>query len=129
MNRHVNSTPHLPPATGAGETEQLAADSATTKAASDLKGIDGTFEALMAEIDEAAAELRRTARPIFFRPLDAEPKAADQPAPAAEVEVMERPDSARPNKEIPAGALKSIEGDSGPVEARSPTPTPMSGPS
>ena len=129
MNRHVNSTPHMPPATGADETGQSAADSAASKAASELKDIDGSFASIMAEIDAAAAELRRTARPLFFRPVDTEADAAAGPAPVAEVEVVERPQSGRPNKEIPAspipaGTLKSIDGDSGPIEARATPPMP-----
>ncbi|MHA6688263.1 type I secretion system permease/ATPase [Mesorhizobium sp. A556] len=123
MNRHVNSTPHMPPATGTDEAAQSPADSTASKAASDLRDIDGRFASFMAEIDEAAAELRRTARPIFFRPLDVEPDAPAGSTPAAEVEVVERTDSGRPGKEIPAGTipagtLKSIEGDSGPIEVK-----------
>ena len=85
MNNHVDE----PSGTAAGPR-----DAAKDRAA--LKALDGSFDVFMAEIDAAAAELRRQKKPTFFRPIDVEPEAA--PA--------------------PAGALKSIEGDRGPIAAK-----------
>jgi ATP-binding cassette subfamily C protein len=132
MNKHVNSNAQMPQAMDGGEAGQPETDGAAAKAAASLKDIDGTFEAFMAEIDAAAAELRLKAKPLFFRPLDSEPDEGRQNtaehAPAATIE-MDRPDEGRAEKPIPAnpvpaGTLKSIEGDSGPIEARSAPPMP-----
>lgn len=139
MNKHVNSDSQKPPAIDAGEAGQPETNDAAAKAAASLKDIDGTFETFMAEIDEAAAELRLKAKPLFFRPLDGGPEAdaggKAEPAPTATMDAvtieLDRPDAARmekpvPASSIPAGTLKSIEGDSGPIEARGApqTPTP-----
>lgn len=100
MNHHVNEPSE--PAAGAHDVG---------KDREALKALDGSFEVFMAEIDAAAAELRRQRKPMFFRPLDTEPDAEPGPAGPA-----------------PAGALRSIDGDSGPIEAGSAAPMPMSGP-
>jgi ATP-binding cassette subfamily C protein len=138
MNKHVTSNPQMPQAMNAGEAGRPETDGAVAKAAAGLKDIDGTFEAFMAEIDAAAAELRLKAKPLFFRPLDGEPDAkrenAATPASAATIGLatieIDRPDAGRtenpiPSSPIPAGTLKSIDGDSGPIEAQSTPPMPI----
>ncbi|MGB3539998.1 MAG: type I secretion system permease/ATPase [Mesorhizobium sp.] len=137
MNKHVTSNLQMPQAMDAGEAGQPETDGAAAKAAAGLKDIDGTFEAFMAEIDAAAAELRLKAKPLFFRPIDGEPDEKRENAATASAATIEpatieidRPDAGRtenpiPLSPIPAGTLKSIDGDSGPIEARSTPPMPI----
>ncbi|HEY4191533.1 MAG TPA: type I secretion system permease/ATPase [Mesorhizobium sp.] len=115
MNEHVTSTQQTPPAGDGPEPDHVRGP--TPKAASSLKDIEVSFEVLMAEIDQAAAELKRGSRPIFFRPLDTDLPPDRGPAPSAPMEIDQPAVKGGASGSIAAGALKSIDGDSGPIKA------------
>lgn len=132
MNKHVNSDTQMPQAPDTAEVERPKPDVTVG-----LRNIDASFETFMAEIDAAAAELRLKAKPLFFRPLDGDedgekksvttPPAASTKTIDALPEQVDQSDSGRHEKPasvstIPAGTLKSIEGDNGPIEARGTPP-------
>ncbi|TAN00849.1 MAG: type I secretion system permease/ATPase [Rhizobiaceae bacterium] len=97
----------------------------TTRKKAALLDLDRAFDSFMVEVDQAASDLRRTARPIWFRPVgtdgaEASASACDgreKPERAAEeILAPDRPDAALAKETAAPGSLKSVDADSGPVK-------------
>jgi ATP-binding cassette subfamily C protein len=121
MNEHVSRDLDMMAA-----SVDAGARAATERLTTCLDDLEREFQAFMLEVDQTAAELRRTARPIWFRPAAADGPAApaqDKPgerAPQSAAEEIIRPERSadpRADEKVPAGSLKSMDGDTGPVAA------------
>nr|WP_230978652.1 type I secretion system permease/ATPase [Mesorhizobium composti] len=97
-----------------------------------LDRLEQEFQTFMREVDEAAAQLRLKAKPIWFGPvkadIDAESALAKgrqgegppQQEAAAKIIQPERPEPPQENGKFAAGSLKSMDADTGPVRAQPP---------
>ncbi|MGN6142592.1 MAG: type I secretion system permease/ATPase [Mesorhizobium sp.] len=95
-----------------------------------LDRLEQEFQTFMREVDEAAAQLRLKAKPIWFGPIkadiDAESALAkdqqgeDPPQQEAAAKIIqpERVDPPRENAKFAAGSLKSMDADTGPIKAQ-----------
>jgi ATP-binding cassette subfamily C protein len=95
-----------------------------------LDRLEQEFQTFMREVDEAAAQLRLKAKPIWFGPvkadIDAESALAkdqqgeDPPQQEAAAKIIqpERPEPPQENGKFAAGSLKSMDADTGPIKAQ-----------
>ena len=134
MNERVDGSSGMTAGALGVEAERVDPDGVARKATSLLDKLDREFETFMKEVDQAAAELRRKSRPIWFSPVNGEAETAPAPdqgdargeqangqaqerAGEAAIE-FDRPSQPQAEKEIPAGSLKSMDADTGPIEAK-----------
>ncbi|QDB99725.1 type I secretion system permease/ATPase [Mesorhizobium sp. 8] len=95
-----------------------------------LDRLEREFQTFMREVDEAAAQLRLKAKPIWFGPVKADIDAEsallkderrkDPPQQEADAKIIqpERLDPSQENGKFAAGSLKSMDADTGPVRAQ-----------
>jgi len=100
------------------------------RATPQLDRLEQEFQTFMREVDEAAAQLRLKAKPIWFGPVRADIDAESallkderhQDAPRQEEDAKiiqpERPEPPQENGKFAAGSLKSMDADTGPVKAQ-----------
>ena len=110
--------------TGDPRSAQVHAGGAAGKPDTRLEKLDHDFDLFMSEVDQAAADLRRSAMPLWFRPADPD----REPAPAshsggdggkrADEEIIgpDRPGESQANGKAGSGSLKSMDADSGPLK-------------
>lgn len=94
-----------------------------------LDKLDRDFDLFMSEVDQAAADLRKSAMPLWFRPAEAEKEEAAAPGPdsgdgrgkqgRANEEIIEpdRSGESQAKGKAAPGSLKSMDADSGPIKA------------
>ncbi|HVW55537.1 MAG TPA: type I secretion system permease/ATPase [Rhizobiaceae bacterium] len=128
MNERAEVNMRMAVKTDDPEVGQGGSDDAVQKPASNLDKLDRDFDIFMSEVDQAAADLRRSAMSIWFRPAEDETEEPPASGPddsgrskkeRAGEEIIEpdRPGESQANGKAAPGSLKSVDGDSGPIKA------------